>query len=99
MKKDQDSMNFATMHTKALYNGSPKLKIGNDKFKDNSYYAHLIGRAFCCEKILEQHKAEPYDSIDLLIGDLQIELTNALNNFRDKTMYHRSDRYKVEQFL
>ena len=99
MTRDKDSMSFATMHTDAFFNGAPKKKICIEKFKNNSYYAHLIGRAFICEKILEQHKAQPYESIDILIGDLQIELTNSLNHFRDKTMYHRADRYKVEQFL
>lgn len=97
--RDRNSMAFANMHTSAFYEDSTKKKIDRDKFKENSYYAHLIGRAYACEVILNKHKAEPYESVDVLLGDIHIEMTNALNHFRAKTMFHRCDKFQVEHFI
>lgn len=96
---DTDSRTFANNHTRTLFGDAPKLKISKDKFKDNSYYAHLIGRAFACELILERHRHNPYDDVDILLGDLQIELTECMNKFRNKAAYHTIDKFKVEQFI
>lgn len=94
-----ESTLFSKMHTKSLYGQAPKLKINREKFQSNSSYAHLIGRAFACEKIIERHKLEPYESVDVLLGDLQIELTTCMNKFREKALFHKSDKFHVEQFI
>ena len=95
-----ESGKFSRLHGRAFYGDSPKVKLSKAKFEDNSKYAHLIGRAFTCEKLLERHKQDPYESIEVLLGDLQIEFVDCMNQFRKNALYHTGvEKYKVEQLM
>lgn len=96
---DENSNNFSKIHTRTFYGDAPKLKVSREKFQNNSYYAHLIGRAFSCELLIKKHQAEPYQSVDELLGDIQIEMTECLNYFRDKGATRTMPKYKVEDFI
>lgn len=96
---ENGSRQFANMHAKTLYGDAPKLKINKDKFKNNSEYAHLIGRAFACETIMRRHNANPYETVDEILGDLQIEYTECVNQFRKDCAFHALKPLKVEDFV
>lgn len=96
---ENGSQQFARMHTNVLFGRAPKLKMNRDKFRENSQYAHLIGRAFACELIMKKHNAQPYENVDELLGDLQIEYTECVNKFRSKCAFHSMPVLRVEDFL
>lgn len=77
------SSEYAHYHTSTFYpRGCHTRKMSATTFKKETMLAHLVGRAFACQKIMDQHKANPYTSIDELLGDLQLELVNCLNDFK-----------------
>ena len=94
------SEEFSRLHARAVYGQEVlKLKMNRKRFTENSNYAHLIVRAFACEKVLKQHAIKPYETVDEVLGDIQIELVNCLNKFRGNTAYHSMPVYEVEDFI
>lgn len=94
------SEEFSLLQTRAIYGHETlKLKINKKMFRDNSKYAHLIGRAFTCEMILKRHSSDQYKSVDELLGDLQIEMVDTLNEYRLQTSYETMPKYRVEDFI
>lgn len=79
----RSSQTYSNYHASSFYpRGCTSRKFSVGSFKKEVMLAHLIGRAFCAQKIIEDHQKNPFKSIDELIGDLQIEVINCLNDFR-----------------
>lgn len=58
-----------------------RLKVSKYHYAIDMDSCILNGRTEIVEKVLNKHLAEPYGSIEELIGDLQIELVNSWNTF------------------
>lgn len=77
------SQEYAHYHTSTFYpRGTTSRKFSLGSFKKEVMHAHLLGRAAGAQKIIENHQKEPYKTIDELIGDLQLEVVNCLNDFK-----------------
>lgn len=77
------SQSYANYHTSTFYpRGCTSRKFSIGSFNKEVMLAHLLGRAAGSQKIIENHQKQPYNSIDELIGDLQLEVVNCLNDFK-----------------
>lgn len=77
------SQQYSHYHSSTFYpRGCTSRKFSLGSFKKEIMIAHLIGRAAACQKIIESHQKQSYNSIDELIGDLQLEVVNCLNDFK-----------------
>lgn len=93
------SKEYASYHTSTFYpRGCHTRKINAATFNKEVMLAHLVGRAFACQKIIEAHAEKPYATIDELIGDLQIEMVNCLNDFK-KSSGAMMNTVRVEDLL
>lgn len=81
----KDSDQYSHYHASVFFpRGCDRRKFSLKEFKKEAMLAHLVGRAFACQKIIENHAKQPYSSIDELIGDLQIEMINCMNDFKTR---------------
>lgn len=58
----------------------------------------LLGRLNLCEAILKNHQNNPYQSIDELIGDIQIMMVDSNDELRSNNPKHPY-RFKVEDLI
>ena len=68
---------FVNVSLITVFKDAPKKKLNRDKFKKEIKAACNYGSLCLCQTILDNHKKEPYEDVDTLIGDIQIELVRA----------------------
>jgi len=76
------SRKLAQELTEAKFKDAPRVKIGRKDYFDVTRSMHLSGKINLAETILKTHASEPYRSIDEVLGDLQIVLSESWNEFR-----------------
>jgi len=75
------------------------LKIKSKWYSEEIMTTLAIGQAVLVEKIINSHKDNPYESVDELIGDLQLVAKDVLNQFNMKGGVKRITQYDIEDFL
>lgn len=58
----------------------------------------LLSRINVCEAILKSHKVNPYNTVDELIGDIQILMVNANDELRAVNGHYKID-FKLEDLI
>jgi hypothetical protein len=99
------SKEYASYHASVIYpRGCYKRNMSDTTFKKEVELAHLVGRAFACQKIIDQHIQNPYQTIDEMIGDLQIEMISCMNGFKagsnakmPKLTFENLNQYEVKE--
>jgi hypothetical protein len=99
------SKEYASYHASVLYpRGTYKRNMSDTTFKKEVELAHLVGRAFACQKIIQQHIENPYQTIDEMIGDLQLEMISCMNGFKagsnakmPKLTFENLTQYEVKE--
>lgn len=61
---------------------SDVLKINKKTYQRCVELTHVHSKVSICESILKSHRENPYQTVDELLGDLQIVLAASWNHFR-----------------
>ncbi len=60
----------------------PAIKINRHNYQRVIELTHTHSKVAICESLLKSHKADPYKSVEELIGDLQIILVDSWSHFK-----------------
>jgi hypothetical protein len=77
-----DSCAIAVDLTKARFKDKATVVVARQQYKDVIRSIHLSGKVNVAEIILRYHKTNPYQSVEEVIGDLQLVLASAWNEFK-----------------
>lgn len=73
--------NLSKSVIEARFGQADRIKISRKHFAHDIDSCVLSGRSEAIEKILNRHMANPYQSVDEIIGDLQLDLLANWNSF------------------
>lgn len=82
IEKIVDSRRLAQDVAIAKYKDAPRVKLAKKEYENTLRSMHLSAKINLSEILLRMHKTNPYQSIDELIGDLQVVLVNSWKEFR-----------------
>ncbi len=74
------------------------LKIRGKFFRDELFTASASSYGIMLELIKKAHKENPYESIDEIIGDMEMIVVEVLNEFQVVAGNVKSKMYKVEDY-
>jgi len=74
-------------------------KISSKWFSEEIMTVLATGQSMMVEKVINNHKDNPYESVDELIGDLQLIAKDVLNQFNMKGGVKRITQYSIEDML
>lgn len=75
---------FAVNMVMGIFGKAPKKKVTKGKYQRDLNLAHLCGEMTVCEHIINTNRNSPYESIDILIGELQTILYDCNEECRVK---------------
>jgi hypothetical protein len=92
---------FAKDLTRERFLEAPKKKFNRRLYEEDLEGAWIAGFTTLCEMILKRHKEEPYDDVDIFLGDIHLLVTENFNYFSQKLAIGAQQhvRIKVEDFL
>ena len=94
-----DSGRFAREMATAKFKHADRLKVNKKEYSEYTHASHLAGKTAICEAIIKAHSETPYNSIDELIGDLQLMLVQSGNQFRELNFKRGYDKLSLERVM
>lgn len=90
---------FSRVIAEGRYGQAPKLKLTKVKYRQDLETAYRKGMIEAVSRVLSAHSSEPYETVDLMVGDLQILLHEQLNAINDFFGYKPIDRISLENVI
>lgn len=82
------SQEFARDLVNGLFRGvtgkPPRKKVSKAYYQRDIDMAHRCGEMKVFDELLNKHREEPYEEVDMLIGDIQIMLLECYNDVRNR---------------
>lgn len=78
----ENSQEFAKYSVSQVYGKADRLKLGSYAFGRAVAIAHVHSKVSIVRAILNNHKVKPYQSVEDVMGDLQIILVDSWSQFR-----------------
>lgn len=74
-------MKISKQITDSVYGKADRLKMSKKFFSLYLESCIATGRVEAMENILNKHKAQPFNTVDELVGELQLEVVQSWNTF------------------
>ncbi len=82
LKHVEKSDRFGRDAVALMYGQAPLKKLNRKDYQDKIEKTHLHSKVSICAAILAEHKRNPYASVEDILGDLQVVLSDSWNEFR-----------------
>jgi len=95
---EETSKNYAVMATSGRYGTAKMRKMSRSQYYGDIHCSYLAGTMNAMAFVLDNHRGNAYETVDELVGDLQLKFV-AIENYYKRKYNPKSDRRQLEEFL
>lgn len=83
-----DAKTYSRMQTNRRYAQANKMKMSRSSYRDTCEFSHLAGALHIILQTFEEHRREPFEDVDTLMGYLHGEYKLLSDTMRCSFLYH-----------